>query len=143
MLNTMLKRAQILKLGITRPASALVLLLLIVTVNGCRKNTSTVADTVLAETARTLAQASSPANTNASLVSQARDAYKAGDYEAALGNMNAVIWNTNKSSAQTIAVQGAMAALMTDLYSRAAKGDAAAQQAIKDYQAMQNQRRVR
>ena len=131
------------------PAAALVLVVLVLTLNGCHKGTSASTDTVLAHTAKVLAQAphgqpvSSQANTNALQVSQALDSYKAGNYEAALGNMNAVIWNANKTPAQTIAVQDAMAALMTDLYARAAKGDVAAQQAIKNYQEMQNKRQMR
>jgi hypothetical protein len=39
-----------------------------------------------------------------------------------------------------MAIQDAMASVMVDLYNRAAKGDAAAQQAIKKYQENRNRR---
>ena len=42
--------------------------------------------------------------------------------------------NPNKTPQQMMAVQDAIAAVMRDLYARAAKGDVAAQQAVKKYE---------
>lgn len=49
-------------------------------------------------------------------------------------------YNPNKTPQQMIAIQDAMAAVMSDLYARAANGDAAAKQAIKQYQENRNKR---
>jgi hypothetical protein len=44
------------------------------------------------------------------------------------------------SAQQNMAVQSAMAAVMTDIYTRAANGDARAQQAVKQYEASKTAR---
>lgn len=48
--------------------------------------------------------------------------------------------NPNKTPQQMIAIQDAMASVMSDLYARAAKGDAAAKEAIKRYNEERNRR---
>jgi hypothetical protein len=42
------------------------------------------------------------------------------------------------TSQQRIAINDAMAAVMTEIYGRAAKGDARALQAVRQYEQMQN-----
>ena len=71
-------------------------------------------------------------------VDQAINSFKAGNYSDAIGLMEKAGTNPTRTPGQTIAVQDAMAAVMRDLYARAARGDAAAQQAIKQYKDNRN-----
>ena len=72
-------------------------------------------------------------------MSQAMTAYKSGDYEDTIARLEWLRNKATKTADQTMAIQDAMAAVMTDLYARAEKGDARAQQAIKQHQATRNQ----
>jgi len=71
---------------------------------------------------------------------QAMSLYKSGDYENAMTRLQTIRERATMSPQQTMAVQDAMAAVMTDVYSRAAKGDARAQQAVKQYEQSKTQR---
>jgi hypothetical protein len=72
---------------------------------------------------------------------QAMTLYKSGDYENAMTRLQTLRErSTTLSPQQTMAVQDAMAAVMTDVYSRASKGDARAQQAVKQYEQSKTQR---
>ncbi len=73
-------------------------------------------------------------------MSQAMTAYKGGNYDDAVSRLHLLRSSVAKTPEQTMAVQDAMAAVMTELYDRAAKGDVKAQQAIKQYQENRNRR---
>lgn len=71
-------------------------------------------------------------------VKQALVSLQAGNYPAAIAQMESARSNPQKTPQQTIAIQDALAAVMNDLYNRAAAGDAAAKQAIRQYQQNRN-----
>ena len=73
-------------------------------------------------------------------MNEAMVAYKGGDYLDAIMRLQVLRSTGTKTPDQTMAVQNAMAAVMTELYSRAEKGDTRAQQAIKQYQEERNKR---
>ena len=87
-------------------------------------------------------QASSPKPTiqPAQQVNQALSSLKAGKYTDTILQMESARSNPNKTPQQMMAIQDAMAAVMSDLYARAANGDLAAKQAIKQYQENRNRR---
>ena len=132
-------------------AGGLGLVLLVATATGCHKPADASAD--LANAVKVLEQvpAGQPAppqgNPNgqgsppaSQQVNEALTAYKGGSYADAIGCMELARLNPNKTPAQTMAIQDAMAAVMADLYTRAAKGDVAAQRAIAQYQENRNKR---
>ncbi len=65
---------------------------------------------------------------------QAMTLYKSGDYENAMTRLQTLRERATLSPQQNMALQDAMAAVMTDIYTRASKGDARAQQAVKQYE---------
>lgn len=67
-------------------------------------------------------------------MNQAMTYYKNGEYETAMANLQTLRDRTTMTPQQNMAVQSAMAAVMTDIYRRAADGDARAQQAVKQYE---------
>jgi hypothetical protein len=67
-------------------------------------------------------------------MNQAMTYYKNGEYETAMANLQLLRNRTTMTPQQNMAVQSAMAAVMTDIYTRAANGDARAQQAVKQYE---------
>lgn len=71
-------------------------------------------------------------------MSQAMAAYKSGDYDDAITRLQLLRTKVAKTPEQTMAIQDAMAAVMTELYTRAEKGDARAKQAIKQFQDSRN-----
>ena len=73
-------------------------------------------------------------------MNQAMVAYKGGDYQEDIMRLELLRSKAIKTPDQTMAVQNAMAAVMTELYTRAEKGDTRAQQAIKQYQEERNRR---
>ena len=82
-----------------------------------------------------------PATVPAQQVSQAMAAYKAGNLEDAVTRLQKLRATSAMTPQQRIALNDAMAAVMTDIYALAAKGDARAKQAVKQYEQMQTQRR--
>ena len=76
-------------------------------------------------------------------VNQALASYKNGDYEDAVTRLQKLRAKAAMSPAQNMALQDAMAAVMTDIYDRASKGDARAKQAVKQYEEMQTAPRTR
>lgn len=74
-------------------------------------------------------------------MSAATASYKAGDYTDAITRLQLLRTKVTKTPEQTVAVQDAMAAVMSELYARAEKGDARASQAIKLFQEQRNNRR--
>lgn len=73
-------------------------------------------------------------------MSQALTAYKGGNYVDAITRLQWLRTKAAKTPEQTMAIQDAMAAVMAELYARAEKGDARAQQAIKQFQETRNTR---
>ena len=118
---------------------------------GCSRKT---ADTKsqIDQATQAMAQAASPqpvasaAPNNASPSSpagQMNDAlasYHNGNYEDAVTRFQNLRSQTAVTPEQLMALNKAMAAVMADLYDRAAKGDARAKAAIAAYQQLQNQR---
>lgn len=72
---------------------------------------------------------------------QAMTLYKNGEYENAVTSLQTLRDKATLSPQQNMAVQDAMAAVMTDIYTRASRGDARAQQAVKQYEASKNTQR--
>jgi hypothetical protein len=70
-------------------------------------------------------------------LNQALAAYKSGDYEDAVTKLQRLRAVRAMSTQQRMALQDAMASVMTDVYARARKGDPRAQQAVKQYEEMQ------
>ncbi len=73
-------------------------------------------------------------------MNQAMTLYKSGDYPNAMAHLQTLRQRSALSPQQNMAVQDAMAAVMTDIYTRASKGDARAQQAVKEYEQSKNVR---
>lgn len=73
-------------------------------------------------------------------MNQAMVSYKSGNLEDAVTQLQKLRAQSAITPQQRMALQDAMAAVMTDIYARAAKGDARAQQAVKQYEMMQNAR---
>jgi len=73
-------------------------------------------------------------------MSEAMASYKGGNLTDAVTQLQRLRAQSVITPEQRMALQDAMAAVMTDIYGRAAKGDARAQQAVKQYELMQNSR---
>ena len=73
-------------------------------------------------------------------VNEALTSLKEGKYTETITYMESARSNPRKSPEQMMAIQNAMAAVMNDLYARAANGDAAARQAINKYNEERNRR---
>ena len=73
-------------------------------------------------------------------MSQAMTLYKNGEYENAMTRLQTLRERATLSPQQNMALQDAMAAVMTDVYTRASKGDARAQLAVKQYEQSKNTR---
>lgn len=83
--------------------------------------------------------------TPAQQVNQAVTSFKGGDYNAAVSQLHTLLVQGSKgqvpmSPQQYMALQDATGAVLQDLYTRAAKGDARAQQAVKEYERLQKTR---
>ena len=74
-------------------------------------------------------------------MSQAMAAYKAGQLEDAVTRLQKLRAMPTMTPQQRIAMNDAMAAVMTDIYALAAKGDGRAIQAVKQYEQMQTRQR--
>ncbi len=74
-------------------------------------------------------------------MSEAMTAYKSGNLEDAVTRLQRLRATPAMTPQQRMALNDAMAAVMTEIYSLAAKGDARAIQAVKQYEAMQSQQR--
>jgi hypothetical protein len=82
-----------------------------------------------------------PATAPAQQVNQALAAYKAGNLDDAVTRLQKLRATSALTPQQRIALNDAMAAVMTDIYALAAKGDARAIQAVKQSEQMQTQKR--
>ena len=81
-----------------------------------------------------------PQQTPSQEMNQAVALYKKGEYENAMTRLQTLRAQATLSPQQNMALQDAMAAVMTDIYTRASKGDARAQLAVKQYEASKNTR---
>jgi hypothetical protein len=82
-----------------------------------------------------------PAGTPAQQMHLAIASYKAGELEDAVIRLQKLRAMPTLTAAQRMAVQDGVAAVMTEIYGQAAKGDARAAQAVRQYEEMQTSRR--
>lgn len=82
-----------------------------------------------------------PVPAPAQQIKQAVEAYKGGKLEDAVVRLQTLRATPVMTAQQRMALNDAMAAVMTDIYAQAAKGDPRAVQAVKQYEKMQTQRR--
>ena len=73
-------------------------------------------------------------------MTQAVASYKNGHYEDAVIRLQWLRARKGNTAEQILALQEATAAVMGEIYARAARGDAAAQKAVKEYERLQNAR---
>jgi outer membrane protein assembly factor BamD (BamD/ComL family) len=73
-------------------------------------------------------------------LNQAMAAYQAQNYEDAVTKLQRLRSTPAMTPQQAMALQDAMAAVMTEIYARAERGDARAIQAVKQYELMQTGR---
>jgi hypothetical protein len=78
-----------------------------------------------------------PAPQPVQLMNQAMTAYQGGNYQDAVTRLQRLRAQPVQSPQQAMAIQDALGAVMAELYSLAAQGDAKAQQAIDHYQKLQ------
>ena len=127
--------------------------------SGCSKKSDATAELekaasmlAKAETASEPAQASQPnqpapapeaasERAPAQQMSAAMAAYKAGQLEDAVTRLQRLRATPTMTPQQRIAMNDAMAAVMTDIYALAAKGDGRAIQAVKQYELLQTRQR--
>ncbi len=88
--------------------------------------------------AASTAAAPAPVHTPAQEMNQALAAYKSGQLEDAVTRLQRLRRQTAMTPEQLIAIQNATAAVMGEVYALAAKGDARAKQAVKEYERLQN-----
>ena len=81
-----------------------------------------------------------PAPSASQQMKEALAAYKAGNLEDAVTRLQKLRATPAMTPEQRIALNDAMGAVMTEIYSLAAKGDARAKLAVKQYEEMQTRR---
>lgn len=123
-----------------------------VTTSACRKKSSGLSNSDLDKAASNFAvsdpaPAASPptpgapqAPAPAQEMQQAVQAYKGGQFEDAVVRLQRLRATPAMSAQQRMALNDAMAAVMTDIYALAAKGDPRAVQAVKQYEQLQTQK---
>lgn len=79
-----------------------------------------------------------PAASPVEQVNEALGAYKSGNYTEAVTRFQTMRGHTAMSGQQLESLNNVMAAVMSDLYARAAKGDAQAQAAIEEYRRLKS-----
>jgi len=87
------------------------------------------------------AQPAAPAKAQAQEMNQAMASYKAGDLDDAVARLQKLRATPAMSAEKRMALNDAMAAVMGEIYGRAAKGDAKALQAVKLYEEFQTRPR--
>jgi hypothetical protein len=90
--------------------------------------------------AATDAAVAAPPPRPAQQLNEAMVSYKAGNLEDAVTRLQKLRATPAMSPQQRMALNDAMAAVMTEIYSHAEKGDARAIQAVKQYEQMQTSR---
>ncbi len=97
---------------------------------------------IVAESAAAPAEGANPAAPPAAQQMKAAvESYKSGQLEDAVTRLQNLRATPVMSPQQRMALNDAIAAVMTDIYAQAANGDPRAVQAVKQYEKMQNQRR--
>jgi len=86
-------------------------------------------------------EAAQPKATPGQQMTAAIAAYKAGNLEDAVTRLQKLRATPAMTPEQRIALNDAMAAVMSEIYAQAAKGDSRAAAAVKQYELMQTQRR--
>jgi len=99
------------------------------------------AQAATAAPAPTQPQNTQPAPAPASELKQALSAYQGGNLEDAVTRLQRLRATPTMTPQQRIALNDAMAAVMTEIYDLASKGDTRAIQAVKQYEQMQTRRR--
>ena len=84
--------------------------------------------------------AADPAPTPARQMQQAVAAYRGGELEDAVTRLQRLRMSPTLTAQQRMAVQDSVAAVMSEIYSLAERGDAKAIQAVKQYEEMQTNR---
>ncbi len=124
-----------------------------VTVSACRKKSTAHSNSDLDKAASNFVVAdpgpaaaplptgAPPAPAPAQEMQQAVQAYKGGQFEDAVVRLQRLRATPAMSAQQRMALNDAMAAVMTDIYALAAKGDPRAIQAVKQYELLQTQKR--
>jgi hypothetical protein len=131
--------------------ATVVSLVLIMGVAGCgRKSVDAKTQIDQAAQAMAKAEASQPPPTTtaaptsapapARQMNEALTAYKSGNLEDAVTRFQTMRAHTAMSGEELMALNKAMSAVMGDIYARAAKGDVRAQQAVQEYQRLQQHR---
>lgn len=82
-----------------------------------------------------------PAPAPALQMKQAMEAYQSGKLDDTVTRLQTLRATPTLTPQQLLALNDAMATVMNDLYARAAKGDANAVKAVKQYERLQNQQR--
>jgi hypothetical protein len=95
-----------------------------------------------AATPAQLAPEAAPAPSPRQMLTQALESYRTGDFEKAVTRLQLLRSVPTLSPEQRMAVQDGVAAVMGELYALAAKGDARAIQAVKQYEQMQTAPRL-
>jgi hypothetical protein len=90
--------------------------------------------------AAVVAVAAAPTSQPAQQMNQAVAAYKAGNLEDAVARLQKLRASPAMSPQQRMALNDAMAAVMTEIYAMAEKGDGRAIAAVKQYEYMQTHR---
>lgn len=91
----------------------------------------------VAQPAAAIAAPALPTGTPAQQMQQAIASYKAGELEDAVTRLQKLRATPVLSAPQRMALQDSVAAVMTEIYGLAAKGDPRAIQAVKQYEDMQ------
>lgn len=84
--------------------------------------------------------ATDPAPSPARQMQQAVTAYRGGELEDAVTRLQRLRMMPTLTAQQRMAVQDSVAAVMSEIYARAEKGDARAIQAVRQYEEMQTSR---
>ena len=120
----------------------------IIATGGCRQKATT--DIELEKAVSALATAvpapatspeAMPVAAPSQQLKEAVAAYKGGKLEDSVTRLQALRASPALTAEQRLVLNDAMAAVMSDIYARAAKGEARAIQAVKQYEHLQTQRR--
>lgn len=133
------------------PLIPVLCLLLTLATGGCRRSAGNPAAnaelekaaSALAATEATPAPGPAPdaGPAPAQQMKQAVQAYKGGNFEEAVSQLQKLRATSAMTPQQHMALNDAMAAVMADIYALAAKGDSRAIQAVKQYEKLQTQKR--
>ena len=101
---------------------------------------TTAPEPIAVNTAALGGSAAGPAPTPARQMQQAISSYQGGELEDAVIRLQKLRMTPTLTAQQRMAVQDGVAAVMSEIYGRAEKGDARAIQAVRQYEEMQTSR---